>query len=204
MPGDYAGGFMIEDSSDKRPGRQIIRIAAMVLLASTLTDLVKGQGSAGDAVSKSLPAAQHDRDIELPDLSGEIPEPWVGIKVPPPELKLRPKEALFHDPFSFTEPLLSESKTFKATAYALKGRTRTGVYVRRGVIAADPGVLPLGSVVQVTAGKYSGVYTVHDTGGRIKGDIVDIWVPTIKEARQFGRRRVKIQVLKLGKSRNRN
>jgi len=93
---------------------------------------------------------------------------------------------------------LGEPQSFQATAYALKGRTRTGASVRRGVIAADPHVLPLGSVVQLRAGKYSGVYTVHDTGGRIKGNVIDVWVPDNREARQFGRRRIKLHVLRLG------
>ena len=96
---------------------------------------------------------------------------------------------------------LGEPHSFQATAYALKGRTRTGASVRRGVIAADPRVLPLGSVVQLRAGKYSGVYTVHDTGGRIKGNIIDVWVPDNREARQFGRRRIQLHVMKLGPQR---
>lgn len=140
------------------------------------------------------------RDEARPE--GVISEPRVGIKNPSPELKMAPNEVKLNSAsFSLPEINLSDSKTFRATAYALKGRTRSGAYVRRGVIAADPRILPLGSVVQVTAGKYSGVYTVHDTGGKIKGDIIDVWMPTNKEARQFGRRKVKLQVIKLGKTR---
>lgn len=78
-----------------------------------------------------------------------------------------------------------------------------GTSVRRGVVAADPRVLPLGSVVQIKAGKYTGVYTVHDTGGRIKGNIIDVWVPSNHEARQFGRRKVQLSVLKMGPSKSR-
>lgn len=96
---------------------------------------------------------------------------------------------------------LGSPQSFQATAYALKGRTRTGASVRRGVIAADPRVLPLGSVVQLSAGKYSGVYTVHDTGGRIKGNVIDVWVPDRGEARQFGRRKIQLHVLKMGPQR---
>lgn len=105
------------------------------------------------------------------------------------------------DPSTFAVPnleILGEPESFQATAYALKGRTRTGAQVRRGVIAADPRVLPLGSVVQLRAGKYSGVYTVHDTGKRIKGKIIDVWVPDRHEARQFGRRKIQLHVLRVG------
>jgi peptidoglycan lytic transglycosylase len=84
---------------------------------------------------------------------------------------------------------------FHATAYCLKGRTASGVNTRPGMIAADPRVLPLGTVVHLRAGRYTGTYTVTDTGGLIKGRIVDVYVPTYREAIQFGRQRVKIKVI---------
>lgn len=89
----------------------------------------------------------------------------------------------------------SELVDFHATAYCLKGRTASGINTRPGVIAADPRVLPLGTVVHLRAGRYTGTYTVMDTGGRIKGRLVDVYVPTYKEAVQFGRRQVKIKVI---------
>ena len=93
---------------------------------------------------------------------------------------------------------LDPPRAFQATAYSLRGRTRMGTYVRRGVIAADPRVLPLGSVVQLKAGHYSGVYTVHDTGDAIKGKKIDVWMPSSREARSFGRQNIKLVVLKYG------
>lgn len=88
-----------------------------------------------------------------------------------------------------------ELLNFHATAYCLKGRTASGAQVRTGMIAADPRVLPLGTVVHLRAGSYTGTYTVLDTGGRIRGRLIDVYVPTHREAMQFGRRSVKIKVL---------
>jgi 3D (Asp-Asp-Asp) domain-containing protein len=85
--------------------------------------------------------------------------------------------------------------SFTATAYCLKGRTALGHGVRRGIIAADPRMLKLGSHVNLGAGSYSGQYLVSDTGGRIKGRKIDIWVPSCSEARRFGRRTVTIGML---------
>jgi 3D (Asp-Asp-Asp) domain-containing protein len=101
-------------------------------------------------------------------------------------------------------PDRSNHRAFEATAYSLRGRTASGVPTQPGVIAADPRVLPLGSVVHVRAGQYSGVYTVHDTGSRVKGNLVDVWVPSSREARSFGRRQVKLQVLRLGSQRQKS
>lgn len=81
---------------------------------------------------------------------------------------------------------------FRATAYCLRGRTATGGGVRRGIVAADPRVLPLGSRIQINAGAYTGSYTVTDTGGAIRGRILDIWVPSCAEANRFGRRTITV------------
>ena len=89
---------------------------------------------------------------------------------------------------------VSDTISFRATAYCLKGRTATGGSVRRGIIAADPRVLPLGSRIMLGAGSYSGTYTVADTGGAVKGNKLDIWVPSCSEARNFGRRTVSVKV----------
>jgi len=88
---------------------------------------------------------------------------------------------------------------FHATAYCLKGRTASGANARPGMIAADPSVLPLGTVVHLRAGRYTGTYTVADTGGRIRGRRVDVYVESQREAVEFGRRQVKIKVLKSAK-----
>lgn len=84
---------------------------------------------------------------------------------------------------------------YSATAYCLKGRTASGSGVRRGIIAADPRHLPLGTRVQVSAGAWTGTYIVADTGGKIKGRKIDLWVPNSSEALRFGRRTVHITVL---------
>ncbi len=87
----------------------------------------------------------------------------------------------------------SKGRAFKATAYCLRGKTASGRYVRRGIVAADPRVLPLGTRIRLTGGRYTGNYVVADTGGKIKGRILDIWVPSCAEARRWGRRTVYVK-----------
>jgi 3D (Asp-Asp-Asp) domain-containing protein len=93
---------------------------------------------------------------------------------------------------------------YVATAYSLRGRTASGRPVSKGLIAADPRVLPLGSRVKLEAGTYSGEYLVADTGGAVRGRHVDIWTPTSREAMRFGRRAVKLTVLSWGGKRKPN
>lgn len=92
----------------------------------------------------------------------------------------------------------SDFEVFEATAYCDFGITHSGLLARRGMVAADPGILPIGSVIQIEAGDYSGIYTVMDTGGVVKGHLIDIYMPDHEEAIQFGRQKIKIHVLRRG------
>ena len=91
--------------------------------------------------------------------------------------------------------VVSAGQSYRATAYCLQGKTASGSGVRRGIVAADRRVLPLGTKIQVTAGAYSGTYTVADTGGAVKGRKLDIWMPSCVEAVRFGRRSVTVSRL---------
>jgi 3D (Asp-Asp-Asp) domain-containing protein len=93
---------------------------------------------------------------------------------------------------------LTQPTAYVATAYSLSGRMASGRRPSKGVIAADPSVLPLGSRVRVEAGNYSGEYVVADTGGSVRGKKIDIWTPSSREANRFGRRLVKLTVLSYG------
>jgi 3D (Asp-Asp-Asp) domain-containing protein len=93
------------------------------------------------------------------------------------------------------------AQMYTATAYSLRGRTASGVPVSRGLIAADPNVLPLGTRVRLEAGTFSGEYVVADTGGTVRGRRIDIWTPSVREAMRFGRRHVKLTVLSFGTKR---
>jgi 3D (Asp-Asp-Asp) domain-containing protein len=90
------------------------------------------------------------------------------------------------------------SGSYEATAYSIEAETASGIYVKKGVIAADPRVLPIGTKVRVSgAGRYSGVYVVADTGRTIIGREIDIYVPNDLEAKRFGRKLIRLKVLKI-------
>src|SRR5690625_5188783 len=89
-----------------------------------------------------------------------------------------------------------------ATAYTAKcvgcsGITATGVDLNANpnakVIAVDPSVIPLGSQVYVEGYGYA---VAADTGGSIKGNKVDVHLPTKAEAINWGNRAVKVTIIK--------
>jgi 3D (Asp-Asp-Asp) domain-containing protein/peptidoglycan hydrolase CwlO-like protein len=81
--------------------------------------------------------------------------------------------------------------TVVATAYSLSGTTASGRPVGWGAVAVDPSVIPLGSRLNVPG---YGVGVAADTGGSIKGARIDLWFPTLAEARAWGTRVVTITV----------
>lgn len=69
-----------------------------------------------------------------------------------------------------------------------------------GVAAADPNILPEGSVVQIDGvpERHRGIYTVLDTGPKVLGHHLDLYIWSCNEALAFGRRSVSVTVLRLG------
>lgn len=95
----------------------------------------------------------------------------------------------------------SKTITVTATAYTANcegcsGITSTGIDLRANpdakVISVDPNVIPLGSKVYVEG---YGNAIAGDTGGAIKGNIIDIFIPTQEAALQWGRKEVKVTIL---------
>ena len=97
-------------------------------------------------------------------------------------------------------PRLGTAIRFDATAYCKGETSAAGVGIRHGIAAADPTLLPLGSVVQVetTDGRYSGVWTVLDTGPEIQGRELDLYLWNCNEAVAFGRQSIRVTILRLG------
>jgi 3D (Asp-Asp-Asp) domain-containing protein len=97
-------------------------------------------------------------------------------------------------------PLPGTKLLFHATAYCKGTTTASGVNVRSGIAAADPDLLPVGSVISVNTGekKNTGIYTIMDTGPAVQGRILDLYMWSCHEALAFGRRQVQMTVLRLG------
>jgi cystine transport system substrate-binding protein len=95
------------------------------------------------------------------------------------------------DPVNASSPPVVGSRTLtvSSTGYALIGRTATGIPVGYGVVAVDQTVIPLGTRLTIP-GYGEGV--AADTGGGVRGNTIDIWFPTLAQARSWGHRTVTI------------
>jgi 3D (Asp-Asp-Asp) domain-containing protein len=97
-------------------------------------------------------------------------------------------------------PVPGSRLEFSATAYCKGKTTASGAEVRTGIAAADDAILPVGSVVNVSTAnvRYNGVYTIMDTGPRVQGRILDLYMWSCNEALAFGRKPIQVTVLRLG------
>ena len=170
--------------------KNLVRGGALLMVLSMLAVIVYAQAKPTDALSiandSQTKIYKEDNKIQANIQS--------GVKLDSPELNNSTDDKKLVK----TTAMVSASGkgasrgSFSATAYCLAGKTALGHKVRRGIIAADPRVLRLGSTVTIASGGYAGKYLVSDTGGRIKGKKIDIWMPNCSEARKFGRRNVQI------------
>lgn len=120
----------------------------------------------------------------------------------------------------------SRSNVFQVTAYDLSyestgkrpgdkyyGITAGGINLKgqtwesAKAIAVDPTIIPLGSLVKVTFhseayAQFNSIYTAVDTGGAIKGNIIDLYLGENvdkKTISAFGRQKATIEIIRKGK-----
>ncbi|MBT2641838.1 LysM peptidoglycan-binding domain-containing protein [Bacillus sp. ISL-41] len=99
-------------------------------------------------------------------------------------------------PAAATNQITVEATAYTANCTGCSGITKTGVNLKANpnakVIAVDPTVIPLGSKVYVEGYGYA---TAEDIGGAIKGNRIDVFIPTQSGALQWGRKQVKVTIL---------
>lgn len=83
--------------------------------------------------------------------------------------------------------------TVSATAYSGDKITSTGTIPRWGVIAVDPSVIPYGSTVYIPT--FNRYFIAEDCGGGIKGNRIDIFMTSEQKCRNWGVRKIEIEIL---------
>lgn len=103
-----------------------------------------------------------------------------------------------------SKPAAQPYKTLKmkASAYTgnckgCSGKTATGIDLKKNpnlkVISVDPKVIPLGSKVYVEGYGYA---IAGDTGGALKGNKIDVFIPDQKKALNWGVKTVTVKIYK--------
>lgn len=105
-----------------------------------------------------------------------------------------PKPAEPSTPTTSGRTLQMESTAYSCAESVNTYFTAMGIDLRQNpqVVAVDPSVIPLGSMVEVSG---YGIAIAGDTGGAIKGNIIDCHFSTVEQCIQWGRRSVTVTVI---------
>ncbi len=119
---------------------------------------------------------------------------WIAEAISPREERVLVKTHIQR----LEDPEETEWFYFEATGYSANdpaqgtdSTTATGLEVEEGIVAVDPEVIPLGSQLEI---KGLGEFVAEDTGGKIKGNRIDIFFESKQEAIEFGREGVWVTI----------
>ena len=152
--------------------------------------VIKQQGSDGEK-EVTYEVIKHDGEIVQKNVISQKP-----IKDPQSEVVVKGSGYVFASRSG--DIVGKQSLTVQATAYSGDGITATGrkpVYNPDGLstIAVDPRVIPLGSKVYVEGYGYA---IAADTGGAIKGNIIDVYLNSASACKTWGRKHgVKVLII---------
>lgn len=97
-----------------------------------------------------------------------------------------------HGEMAYAACISMEASAYLPTDGNGAGITATGAVARRGIVAVDPDVIPLGTRVYIPG---YGTAVAADTGGAIRGNKIDLCMESYGEAINFGRRSVEVYIL---------
>lgn len=177
-----------EDHSLEKGKEKVLAEGKKGILQKTI-EIIKENGEEADRIVKEkVKEEAKDRVVA------------VGTKVPPPPPK--PKEELVTVAANKSDQPEGKTLYVEATAYTAdckdcSGITATGINLNKNrnakVISVDPNVIPLGTKVWVEG---YGEAVAGDVGGAIKGNRIDLHMPTQADAYRYGRKQnVKIVIL---------
>lgn len=155
------------------------KIRALLALLSLLAS-VTAAAHAAPLIESPVPDAQQPSPFIY---QAAMPQVFERVTVTAAKPKPKPKPAVA------TRPL--RPMRVMATAYALNGRTAGGTRTAMGTIAVDPRLIPLGTRLYVPG---YGWGKALDTGGAIKGNVIDLWMPSVRDCFAWGVRTVQIMV----------
>lgn len=100
-------------------------------------------------------------------------------------------DAVSSGPILITIPSRAKAvHVFETTGYTWTGyKTTTGTWPKRGTVAVDPQIIPLGTHLWIEG---YGEAVAEDTGGLIQGQIIDLYFETEAQCWEWGRRKVRV------------
>ncbi|HEX5564590.1 MAG TPA: 3D domain-containing protein [Sporosarcina sp.] len=178
--GSSTESFAASSTYKVKKGDTLYRIAAMHKI--TVKQLKTWNGITSDVIhpNQNLKVVKADTNVKKQTTSKKV------AKTPSRS-----------DDDNVVKEITVSASAYTANCNGCSGITSTGINLKRNpdakVIAVDPSIIPLGTKVYVEGYGYA---IAGDTGGAIKGNKIDVFFPTKSEAYKWGRKQVKIKILK--------
>ncbi|MFD2446958.1 3D domain-containing protein [Bacillus sp. CGMCC 1.16607] len=153
-------------------------------------DLNTSHNDITDKTMKSTPPTVSDQEASKTKSSKPV------TQVSKPAAKVTKKSAPVVKAVATKKTVTVKATAYTASCEGCSGTTATGINIKANphakVIAVDPSVIPLGSKVYVEG---FGEATAADTGGAIKGNRIDVFIPSEQDAINFGVKKLKVKIL---------
>lgn len=165
-------------------------MATIILLIHTIRDLNKeirekrNQAIESENIIENLDSEIYDLNLKIESLIHRVDELYKeNWKLKKEKKELEEIKIFEMEATAYTDDEISQGKWV--------GQTATGRKPQVGVVAVDPKVIPLETLLYVEG---YGDAIAGDTGGDIKGNRIDLFMPTRGEALEYGRRQIKVRV----------
>ena len=152
----------------------------------------EADGVCGATTVDALKDFQSSRGMKADGICGR--RTYSALAEDPIEYSAYPKENeySFDEPFNYRKVIHVEATAYSSEEPDIGNYTALGTLCRRGVIATDPYVIPLGTRVFIPGYGYA---VAEDTGGAIVGHKIDVAFDTVAECYEFGRQFIDIYIV---------
>ena len=149
----------------------------------------EANGLADAATIDALKKFQKDRGMKADGICGRKTYAALEKEEKPADLN---ESEFSSEPPDYSRVIHVEATAYSSAQPGLSAYTASGTLCRRGVIATDPSVIPLGTKVFIPGYGYA---VAEDTGGAIVGHKIDVAFDTVAECYEFGRQFIDIYIL---------
>ena len=185
--------YVDDDNMEKKATKVRTQGVEGEMLCTAQVTYINGQETSREVLSEEVTKEAVDKVVAVGTGKNLVKTTSSGIRIGNGTITLPSGEVLTY----------KSSKTFNATAYTHTDAgcdmiTATGTTVHWGTVAVDPRVIPYGTRMFIVSndGEYVyGIAVAEDCGGDIKGDRMDLYMPTYAQCMQFGRRTCTIYFL---------
>lgn len=166
-----------------KDGKKTSTVEVLKIVVKAPVPQIVEEGSAFVLASRFTPGIERTT-LPKNEAGGSIETPQKKLLSSPPKTLLNKEEFMVMTATAYAPFYCGGSKS---------GKTATGIKAKKGVVAVDPRVIPLGTKLYIPGYGYA---LAADTGGAIKGRRIDLCYNTRGEVYRFGKKKVKVYIVK--------